>query len=39
MHLYQLSINALYEEIFSADESTLKLDNNNNGWKVVGVYQ
>ena len=32
-HLRQLPINALEEDIFSADEATLKLDNQKNGWK------
>ena len=35
----QLPINALGEEILSADEATLKLDNQKNGWKGVCVYQ
>ena len=38
-HLRQLQINALDEEIFSADGATLKLDNQKNGWKVVCIYQ
>ena len=37
-HLRQLPINALEEDIFSADEATLKLDNQKNGWKWVCVY-
>ena len=38
-HLCQLLINALEEEILSADGATLKLDNQKNGWKGVCVYQ
>ena len=38
-HLSQLPRNALDEEILSADEATLKLDNQKNGWKGVCVYQ
>ena len=35
----QLPINAMDEEILSADGATLKLDNQKNGWKVVFIYQ
>ena len=38
-HLRQLPINALDEDILSADGATLKLDNNKNGRKGVCVYQ
>ena len=38
-HLRQLRINALDEEIVSADGATLKLDHIKNGWKGVCVYQ
>ena len=36
-HLRQLPINALDEEIFSADGETLKLDNNNK-WMERSVF-
>ena len=39
VHLRQLPINALDEEILSADGATLKLDNQKNGWKGMCVYQ
>ena len=39
IHLHQLPIHALDEEILSADGATLKLDNQKNGWKGVCVYQ
>ena len=35
----QLPINALDEDILSADGATLKLENQKNGWKGVCVYQ
>ena len=35
----QLPINALDEENFSTDGTTLKLNNQKNGWKGVCVYQ
>ena len=38
-YLRQLPINALDKEVLSADGSTLKLDNQKYGWKVVCVYQ
>ena len=39
LHLHQLPINVLDEDIFPADGVTLKLDNQKNGWKGVCVYQ
>ena len=39
VNLRQLPINALVEEILSADGATLKLDNQKNGWKGVCFYQ
>ena len=38
-NLRQLPINALDEDILSADGTTLKLVNQKNGWKGVCVYQ
>ena len=39
VHLRQLQIDALDEEVLSSDGATLKLDNEKNGWKGVCVYQ
>ena len=36
---FQLPTNALDEEIFTADGSTLNLDHQENEWKGVCVYQ